>query len=344
MTQELTPKIELHRVGWPPSHRPVSRSSISRWQITLATLFVICCGVTAPSWSQEARTWTDASGKFSVEATIKELKRDSVVLILTDGTERTVALDQLSEADRRYAADYRKTMLAENAAKKKAAAESKQRGEDLKDELQSILDSFNQREEQLKQSGTDAAQIRNARQPLVQETSQQLLKLVEAVPQSEVARDVYIWVVRNGAQGTEAATAIEALVQHFADSPEILPFIGLIARDFAMLEKLQSKAKDKAVKGVATFMLARQLSSADNPALEDRVLKLLNEVISKYADVADSARRPLGPQAERLLFAVENLSIGKVAPDIIGSDLDGVAFKLSDYRGKVVVLDFWGDW
>ena len=32
------------------------------------------------------------------------------------------------------------------------------------------------------------------------------------------------------------------------------------------------------------------------------------------------------------------------APDIIGHDLDGVPFKLSDYRGKVVVIDFWGDW
>ena len=37
-------------------------------------------------------------------------------------------------------------------------------------------------------------------------------------------------------------------------------------------------------------------------------------------------------------------SIGKVAPEIEGSDADGVAFKLSDYRGKVVMLDFWGDW
>ncbi len=39
-----------------------------------------------------------------------------------------------------------------------------------------------------------------------------------------------------------------------------------------------------------------------------------------------------------------DLEIGKVAPDISGVDLDGVPFKLSDYRGKVVVLDFWGDW
>ncbi|MFO1076423.1 MAG: hypothetical protein U1E73_01710 [Planctomycetota bacterium] len=34
----------------------------------------------------------------------------------------------------------------------------------------------------------------------------------------------------------------------------------------------------------------------------------------------------------------------EVAADIAGVDLDGVAFKLSDYKGKVVLLDFWGDW
>jgi cytochrome oxidase Cu insertion factor (SCO1/SenC/PrrC family) len=39
-----------------------------------------------------------------------------------------------------------------------------------------------------------------------------------------------------------------------------------------------------------------------------------------------------------------DLEIEKVAPDIEGVDLDSVPFKLSDYRGKVVVLDFWGDW
>ncbi len=39
-----------------------------------------------------------------------------------------------------------------------------------------------------------------------------------------------------------------------------------------------------------------------------------------------------------------DLAIGKPAPEISGVDVDGVKFKLSDYRGKVVVLDFWGDW
>jgi hypothetical protein len=40
----------------------------------------------------------------------------------------------------------------------------------------------------------------------------------------------------------------------------------------------------------------------------------------------------------------EPVEIRKVAPDIVGADIDGKKFKLSDYRGKVVVLDFWGNW
>lgn len=36
--------------------------------------------------------------------------------------------------------------------------------------------------------------------------------------------------------------------------------------------------------------------------------------------------------------------VGQTAAEIEGVDLDGVPFKLSDYRGKVVFLDFWGDW
>lgn len=43
-------------------------------------------------------------------------------------------------------------------------------------------------------------------------------------------------------------------------------------------------------------------------------------------------------------FMVSALSVGHIAPDITGRDLDGVPFKLSDYRGKVVLLTFSGDW
>ena len=47
-------------------------------------------------------------------------------------------------------------------------------------------------------------------------------------------------------------------------------------------------------------------------------------------------------------FNPENAEVGpqagQMAPEIDGVDLDNVPFKLSDYRGKVVMLDFWGDW
>jgi peroxiredoxin len=41
---------------------------------------------------------------------------------------------------------------------------------------------------------------------------------------------------------------------------------------------------------------------------------------------------------------VVGLNQGNLAPEIEGEDLDGKKFKLSDYKGKVVLLDFWGHW
>jgi hypothetical protein len=53
--------------------------------------------------------------------------------------------------------------------------------------------------------------------------------------------------------------------------------------------------------------------------------------------VVANAGAPKGNQAA-------GLEVGNIAPDIVGEDIDGQQFKLSDYRGKVVVIDFWGHW
>ena len=49
-------------------------------------------------------------------------------------------------------------------------------------------------------------------------------------------------------------------------------------------------------------------------------------------------------KAEGALFEINNLQIGDAVPDIEGVDAEGIAFKLSDYKGQVVVIDFWGFW
>ena len=40
----------------------------------------------------------------------------------------------------------------------------------------------------------------------------------------------------------------------------------------------------------------------------------------------------------------DGFEIGQVAPEIQGRDLENKPMKLSEFRGKVVVLDFWGFW
>ncbi len=72
-------------------------------------------------------------------------------------------------------------------------------------------------------------------------------------------------------------------------------------------------------------------------------LALYQTIVAEHAELP-SSRGAMGEAAERMVFELTNLTIGRVAPDIVGADIDGVEFKLSDYRGKIVVLDFWGDW
>jgi AhpC/TSA family len=67
-------------------------------------------------------------------------------------------------------------------------------------------------------------------------------------------------------------------------------------------------------------------------------IKLLRQLIVEYPK-SESALKAKGS-----LFALENLAIGMVAPNISGTDHEGKSFNLSEYKGKVVVLDFWGFW
>ena len=53
---------------------------------------------------------------------------------------------------------------------------------------------------------------------------------------------------------------------------------------------------------------------------------------------------PVSSESEIPLDAEIGFDIGDIAPPIVGTDVNGVRFRLSDYRGKVVLLDFWGDW
>ena len=70
---------------------------------------------------------------------------------------------------------------------------------------------------------------------------------------------------------------------------------------------------------------------------------LLVEAETLLKEIA-ADRTELAPRIHEAQFALKHLTAGRTAMEIEAEDLDGKQFKLSDYRGKVVVLDFWGNW
>ena len=70
---------------------------------------------------------------------------------------------------------------------------------------------------------------------------------------------------------------------------------------------------------------------------------LYEQAIEKYGDVKLPYEGTVSETATRELYEIRYLSVGKDAPDIEGVDQEGQQFKLSDYRGKVVLLYFWSE-
>lgn len=73
-----------------------------------------------------------------------------------------------------------------------------------------------------------------------------------------------------------------------------------------------------------------------SPAQEAKVVAAIDAMVPAHPDAK--------AYLEKRKWMIQHLGIGKVAPDIVGKDLDNVEFKLSDSRGKVTVLVFTGEW
>ncbi len=89
---------------------------------------------------------------------------------------------------------------------------------------------------------------------------------------------------------------------------------------------------------------ADRLRRLDPEAMDAEAEALFERVARYYGDVPhDDKRRLPGPLKDAALAYLRehrDLAIGKTAPETEGTDMDGRPFRLSDYRGRVVVLDF----
>ena len=119
----------------------------------------------------------------------------------------------------------------------------------------------------------------------------------------------------------------------------------------SLMRVLMDKHDKREVQGNACLTLGlilkmrAELASRNDPkageALRKEAEDLFTRAAEKYADVKMSYRGTVGSKAKGELYEIRHLAVGKEAPDVEGEDQDGKKFKLSDYRGKVVLLDFW---
>lgn len=204
------------------------------------------------------------------------------------------------------------------------------------------------------------------------------LEFAEKHPKTPEAVEALVWLMRNAAHLPEADQAARLVLETHADNRKILMLceFNLTHSPFPsaewLLRGMLDKAKDNEGKAQAQLNLAnhlvnkaemlKQLKSFDAKRLatieerygkelirklrEENTETLLKEAEKRLDDLVaaypDAKKQVDSAKSE--LFSLRHLQVGKPAPDIEGEDLEGKKFKLSDYRGKVVLLDFWGHW
>jgi len=165
----------------------------------------------------------------------------------------------------------------------------------------------------------------------------------------EAGAEALVWLVEHGPEA-DLAQHLQALAEHHLESEAIGRACLPAARSEQsavehFLAQVIEANKSRSVQGFARLAMARHLAlraqRTPDTELERRSQGYFKNVARDYADVVPASELQAGVAAPAKPHVIE---IGQPAPEIVGKDVDGQTFKLSDYRGKVVLLDFWGHW
>ena len=204
------------------------------------------------------------------------------------------------------------------------------------------------------ESQEQAAELLTAKDPAPRYASR-LLDLARTHSHEDTGFEalLYLCQISRGNSIKSNISLSEAIRRLTADYPdhermnEVAIALAGVPRKNALelLRRVIERSPHHGVRGVACYCLATALINADQGSgrYGPDIIALLQRVESEYKEVRVGGWL-LSEDVEDQLFAMKHLSIGRPAPDIVGKDLDGVAFSLNDYRGKVTVIDFWVDW
>ncbi len=200
----------------------------------------------------------------------------------------------------------------------------------------------------------DKAEVAKTR-PTVEVYHPLLSKLVAKATAAE-AEEILSWWWHGNRGRRDAEMMSQLLIDHHSESKMLTKFAPRIGWDLEpekaepLLRRVLEATNVKSVKATTSFsllqLLFKKVETAEDKAAEQlqaEIESLSKSIKTEYAEFTDLADVPFGERLEGIEFA-RKLAIGKPVPEIVGSDLDGVEFKLSDYHGNVVMISFWGQW
>lgn len=144
----------------------------------------------------------------------------------------------------------------------------------------------------------------------------------------------------------ERQRVLKSFSENHLKKPGITPFaIALIdsgePQALSLLEKIATENPDEATQGIAALGAAMLLKSlGDEPELMAKRLNFLREAIIKSADQV-IGETSVADIASDELYVIRYLTKGREAPPLSGIDVAARQVRLSELKGRTVVLLFW---
>lgn len=150
-------------------------------------------------------------------------------------------------------------------------------------------------------------------------------------------------VARYTAQMDGPKKEVNALNEEYMNSPDKKSDTAFISSLRSRFKKIKSEEDDIN----KTYINAHPDSYASLLALEELVSDPANESLigPLYAHLTPSVQgTPAGKEIASRVEAMRRTAVGVIAPDFSENDTLDKPVKLSDFKGKYVLLDFWASW
>ena len=208
------------------------------------------------------------------------------------------------------------------------------------EEYKSLLDEYRQAQQEFFRPWRESGQKLDYTKHPDRTYGAKFQALAEKHPGTEAAAQALVQVLR---LGPAKSAALETLLKKHIGSPALKDAVWNLRWQPGgkkALTEIAEKSPHADVRGLALLTYAQTLKDTDRAA----ALEAFGKIKEDYGTVPYRADVTLGAKADAEIFELTKLAIGQPAPEIEGEDIDGSPMKLSDFKGKVVVLDFWGDW